>query len=252
MQLHGPDEMHAGDSTTDPDVEYLISPIVTPLRYAHLKKASLTWVDAFEKDPVLRYIDNNRKQKTKVKETTQIVMFCVLAYWKRRKVALTVDAGASVIFCTVPDNPGAPIDHCIDWVAKCIGKIFQLLTRDEEKKRAAEFETKMKNAISRSLGDQVKQMLYIDTLATEPASQGWGYGGALLESVGALGDMTNRAIWLKSTNEKNTSFYSFHGYKVVDAVVLGDDNPDWHNAPVVVKIMVREPRPQNTGGNTTA
>lgn len=25
-------------------------------------------------------------------------MFCVLAYWKRRKVALTVDAGASVIF----------------------------------------------------------------------------------------------------------------------------------------------------------
>lgn len=49
--------------------------------------------------------------------------------------------------------------------------------------------------------------------------------------------MTNRAIWLKSTNEKNTSFYSFHGYKVVDAVVLGDDNPDWHNAPVVVKIV---------------
>jgi hypothetical protein len=49
--------------------------------------------------------------------------------------------------------------------------------------------------------------------------------------------MTDRAIWLKSTNEKNTSFYLFHGYKVVDTVVIGNDNPDWHNAPVVLNIV---------------
>jgi hypothetical protein len=82
--------------------------------------------------------------------------------------------------------------------------------------------------------------------------------------------MTDRAIWLQSTDEKNTSFYLFHGYKVVDTVLIGNDNPDWHNAPVVIKIvriafhvnpqpcllnslqMIREPRRWMTEGDTMA
>jgi GNAT superfamily N-acetyltransferase len=156
--------------------------------------------------------------------------------------------------------------------------------------RAAEVEAKVTAAVSRSLGDRVGRMLYIDTLATEPASQGWGYAGALLDSVGALvcppshlsktcsqlhctasriydvglkqGDITDQAIWLKSTNEKNTGFYMSHGYTVVAEAVVGDDNPDWHGEPVVIKIvsksyllnvieltstqMVREPRQRHS------
>lgn len=28
-----------------------------------------------------------------------------------------------------------------------------------------------------------------------------------------------------------------HGYMIVDEVIVGDDNPDWHDAPVVIKIV---------------
>jgi len=225
-----------------PEIE--VSPIVTPLRDRHLKKASKSWVDALEKDPVLRYIDNNRKQTPDVKDATQIIMFCVMAYWRRRKIALTVDAGASIIFCTAPKSPRSLFDRCTDWVVALVGKIFVLLTPREERKRAAEVQAKVKTAVSRSLGDRVEKMLYIDTLATEPASQGWGYGGALLDSIGALADVTNQAVWLQSTNERNTNFYISHGYRIVDEAVVGDNNPNWHGAPVIIKIMAREPRPQ--------
>ncbi|KAF9453049.1 hypothetical protein P691DRAFT_782419 [Macrolepiota fuliginosa MF-IS2] len=199
-----------------PEIE--VSPIVTPLQDRHIKKASKSWVDAFEKDP-------NRKQTPDVKDATQIIMFCVMVYWRRRKIALTVDAGASIIFCTAPKSPRSLFDRCADW-------------------RAAEVQAKVKTAVSRSLGNRVEKMLYIDTLATEPTSQGWGYGGALLDSVGALADVTNQAVWLQSTNERNASFYLSHGYSTIDEAVIGDDNPNWHGAPVIIKIMVREPRPQ--------
>ncbi|KXN89609.1 2-amino-3-carboxymuconate-6-semialdehyde decarboxylase [Leucoagaricus sp. SymC.cos] len=190
--------------------------------------------------------DQNRTQTPAVKDAIQFIMFWVMAYWKRRKIALTVDAGASIIFCTAPGFQEGVLDCCIRWVAEIIGRIFTALSSGVEKKRSAEVEAKIRFAVYRSLGDRVGKMLYIDTLATEPASQGWGYGGALLDSIGALGDMTNQATWLKCTNEKNTGFYISHGYTVVDEAVVGDDNPDWHGAPVVIKIMVREPRPQHT------
>jgi len=228
-------------SSTSIGPELEVSPIVVPLRDEHLKKASKSWVDAFEKDPVHRYIDNNRKQTHEVKVITQIIMFCMMAYWKRRKIALTVDGGAATIFCTAPQAPRGPSERCIDWMAQIIRRIFNFLTEKEEKRRAAEVKAKIQIAVSRSLGDRVKNMLYVDSLATEPASQGWGYGGALLESVGVLGDVTNQAIWLCSSNEKNTGFYMSHGYSVIDEAIVGDNNPTWNGPPVPIKIMVREP-----------
>ncbi|KAJ3576174.1 hypothetical protein NP233_g594 [Leucocoprinus birnbaumii] len=230
------------DAASSLSLEIEVSPIVTPLSYAHLKKASKTWADAFASDPVLRYIDNNRKQSPEVKDATQFIMFFVMAYWKKRKVALTVDAGASFVFCTPPKFHEGLLDRGIYWIAELIGKIFLALTPKEERKRAAEVENRVGLAVNRSLGDRVNKMLYIDALATEPGSQGWGYGGALLDAVGALGDVTDQAIWLKSTNEKNTGFYLAHGYTVVAEATVGNDNPDWNGAPVIIKIMVREPR----------
>ncbi|KAF5364345.1 hypothetical protein D9756_000401 [Leucocoprinus leucothites] len=222
-------------SSPCPEIE--VSPIVTPLAYTHLKKASKTWAEAFEADPVLRYIDNNRKQTPEVKDATQFIMFCVMLYWKSRKVALTVDEGSSFIFCTPPNFHEGLFERSIYWIAEMIGKIFAILTPRDERKRSAEVETKVRLAVARSLGDRVNRMLYIDALATEPKSQGWGYGGALLDSVGALGDVTNQAIWLKSTNEKNTGFYMSHGYVVVAEAIVGDDNPEWNGTPVVIKIV---------------
>jgi hypothetical protein len=104
---------------------------------------------------------------------------------------------------TAPQYHGGSLDRCTYWVAEIIGKIFVALTPNDERQvcscclssnlrrsqmiqRAKEVEIKVKNAVSRSLGDRINNMLYIDALATEPASQGWGYGSALLDSIGAL------------------------------------------------------------------
>jgi GNAT superfamily N-acetyltransferase len=37
--------------------------------------------------------------------------------------------------------------------------------------------------VKNKLGDQVKEMWYIDGLFTAPSSQGQGYGGALLDAI---------------------------------------------------------------------
>lgn len=52
--------------------------------------------------------------------------------------------------------------------------------------RTEEAQGKVHEAVSKSLGGRVDQMLYLDTLATEPASQGRGYGGALLDAITTL------------------------------------------------------------------
>lgn len=46
-----------------------------------------------------------------------------------------------------------------------------------------EFTRLMKEAVSRTIGDQADKMWYIDSLATDPRSQGQGFGGALLDSI---------------------------------------------------------------------
>jgi ribosomal protein S18 acetylase RimI-like enzyme len=48
----------------------------------------------------------------------------------------------------------------------------------------------MDEAVAKTIGNRADQMWYIDSLSTEPASQGQGFGGALLDSVTTLVRMT--------------------------------------------------------------
>ena len=44
----------------------------------------------------------------------------------------------------------------------------------------------MEKLISEVLGDRIKDMIFVDLLATQPESQGHGYGGALLDTITRL------------------------------------------------------------------
>ena len=46
-----------------------------------------------------------------------------------------------------------------------------------------EFREKLGRVIAESLGDNADNMYYLETLATSPASQGQGFGSALVKSV---------------------------------------------------------------------
>lgn len=53
----------------------------------------------------------------------------------------------------------------------------------------------------------------------------------------AQAEAQSRAIFLISSNINNTAFYESCGFSVVGEYSLGDDNPSWTEAPVIVRLV---------------
>ena len=47
----------------------------------------------------------------------------------------------------------------------------------------------------------------------------------------------NQGIWLHSSNRETSDFYRRHGFNAIAEVLLGDQNPTWRQAPIVVEIV---------------
>ncbi|PPQ65957.1 hypothetical protein CVT26_010719 [Gymnopilus dilepis] len=222
---------------------------VVPLRQAHVWKAAGTWVEAYQNDPQLRYLRDNERSTFWTKTVDKISIACILTIFLRKKIALTVNSGAAFVIGSpgVTDRKSRrPIDRIIDKVIKGLaGVVNRKFVSKEQRKRNAEFDEKYKEALTRALGPRVRDMFCVMILGTEPGCQGHGYGGALLDALNSLADITEKASWLHSSNIQNTGFYNLHGYETVAEIVLGDQNPAWKEAPVVTRIMVREPRRQH-------
>ncbi|KAF9482926.1 hypothetical protein BDN70DRAFT_874339 [Pholiota conissans] len=80
-------------------------------------------------------------------------------------------------------------------------------------------------------------MIHVGLLATEPASQGKGYGGALLEVINDFADERSKAMWLLSSNILNEPFYNSHGFETVGTFYVGEGNPEWTKKPIPVQIV---------------
>jgi GNAT superfamily N-acetyltransferase len=76
---------------------------------------------------------------------------------------------------------------------------------------------------------------YLPFIGVEPARQGGGLGGALLDAQLAVCDRTGLPAYLESTNPRNRPLYERHGFAAVAEIKVGD-------CPVVVP-MLRRPRP---------
>jgi GNAT superfamily N-acetyltransferase len=68
---------------------------------------------------------------------------------------------------------------------------------------------------------------YLAVLGTEPARQGEGIGSALLRPVLDDCDRLELPAYLETATERNVSFYSRHGFKVVDELTLPDGPHLW-------------------------
>ncbi|KAF9461714.1 hypothetical protein BDZ94DRAFT_1263159 [Collybia nuda] len=225
------------------------SPIeVQQLRYRHIFKAAKTLMEANVDDPLNLYLRNNRRRTPVEQVVGRIRTAAVVAFWIRTKVALTVQGGTSTLIATPPHRrPGGrenPLTRLAKRIAKAQNRVTRRVTHKdpEETRRMEEFNRLMDEAVSRTIGDSVKKMWYIDGLATDPNSQGQGFGGALLDSIATFADILSETTWLQSSNIDNTGFYNSHGYFTVAEIILGENNPTWHGKPVVVSVMVREPR----------
>jgi len=224
--------------------------IVTQLKYSHVPKAAQTWVDAFADDPIRRYIgetpDYKGDKSPYYNAIQNIIHRAMVALWIRTKIAKTVDQGASLITATYAENSHegrhrSPSDRFFDFVATAFVQGLEKCQTPKQRERYEEDKRKSKAVVQNTIGDNVKDMMYVNGICTSPASQGRGYGGAVLDSVTAIADAQRRAIWLISSNINNTGFYNSHGFITVGTYVLGDKNSEWHDAPVLVSIMVRKP-----------
>jgi ribosomal protein S18 acetylase RimI-like enzyme len=76
---------------------------------------------------------------------------------------------------------------------------------------------------------------YISIIAVNPAAQGRGLGGRLLEPLEARADAAQEALYLESTNPKNLTFYERHGFRCIE------EFQPLKGSPVVWR-MLRKPR----------
>jgi len=223
---------------------------VTRLRYSDVPKASRTWREAFEDDPLTRYIRETPDYKGggPVDRILSDALYrFVTTIYIRTRISRTVEGGASIAVgehaktSKEHKNRRAP-DRLIAFVGAYIIRGCQKThATPQQRKRLEEIETKSAATIKEVIGDRQKDMLHLSGLATAPAYQGKGYGGAVLDDVTSIADTQGRATWLLSSNINNTEFYNQHGFVTVGTFALGDNDPNWNEKPVVISAMIREP-----------
>uniref|UniRef100_A0A8H7Y1B9 N-acetyltransferase domain-containing protein n=1 Tax=Psilocybe cubensis TaxID=181762 RepID=A0A8H7Y1B9_PSICU len=202
-------------------------------------KAAGMVFDAFLEDPLNVYLRAGQKPS---RTLYQIISTSFLRLWMQTKWVLTVDSGTAIIVATPPESCSKnPIDAITNLLSTLLTAAVKNIAVKESRKRNKEFARKSEKVISETLGDRVREMAYVNLLATDPHHQGRGYGGALLESITRIADASGEALWLQSSNTNNTSFYMSHGFRIVGEVCLGDSNSKWNDKPIIVPIMVREP-----------
>ena len=125
--------------------------------------------------------------------------------------------------------------------------------------RTKEWEDKSKALSQKVLGSQIKEMMHVELLATDPSCQGRGYGGQVLDYATGFvseihylvftsstqatlfkADAQGRSMWLFSSNTNNTEFYNSHGFFTAGNVVLGEEDPAWDEPPVIVPIVCHD------------
>ncbi|GJE93637.1 GNAT family N-acetyltransferase [Phanerochaete sordida] len=141
-----------------------------------------------------------------------------------------------------PKQPESPLSRIVGAILSRLSKLSGLLDTPEQKKRVKEFGEKAKLCVGESLGDKVQDMTTVEALLTLKEQRHKGYASSLVRAMMDQADEEGRGIWLVNSNiVDNTPFYESLGFKTVNYIVLGDDNPAWTGDPVKLALMVREP-----------
>lgn len=75
---------------------------------------------------------------------------------------------------------------------------------------------------------------FLALLGTDPAHQGSGVGGALIQAVTSRCDEQSMGAYVESSKEENVAFYSRHGFELIETLAYRNAPPSW--------LMWRDPR----------
>jgi len=218
-----------------------------PLRYRHIPKVIRSIHDAFESDPLQRYLydtpDKDEARFPRKKEDAWNTLFCSLYIRKRR--AYTINGGdALIMYDPAPNDksrPSTPFGRILDKITSYLMNYLDLFDSPEQNNRKKEFFLKQQALARKVIGDDVNEMVTLRGLVTAPEKQRRGYGSALVRVVTATADAQGRSTWVTSSNVDNTEFYESFGFRLVGEFSVGEGNPIWDKPPVVVRVFVRPP-----------
>ena len=103
------------------------------------------------------------------------------------------------------------------------------------RKAFGRFNEFMKYAVEKHRDSMAGNHWYLIELAVEPACQGMGIGGRLIEPVLARADTAGLPCYLETLTERSVRFYEKHGFTMAEKVhIPGGIPPFW--------VMIRDSR----------
>ncbi|KZT73056.1 hypothetical protein DAEQUDRAFT_504946 [Daedalea quercina L-15889] len=169
---------------------------------------------------------------------------------------LTSRCGTTSRIDRITSLPGEDVSLGLDEtrrLERTLYKLSDVLCRGlsrEQQARFQEWKEKEHLAVRDAFGERVRDMLRVDTLATRPGKRHQGYGSALLAAANIRADELALASWLSTSNPRCATLLEHLGFATVKDYLVGEANPNWLGPPVVVRIMLREPRRIPTEGHS--
>jgi ribosomal protein S18 acetylase RimI-like enzyme len=206
--------------------EYPLTPYQLPR--ADVSRAAAVLVDAFHDDPVWRSVFDDRVTPAQRRAAFEVPLVYCLRFGE--------------VWATTKDLEGIAA-----WVP---GRYAQMTVWRMLQSGALRAGLRMGRHAGGRLqpvfrpldGDRAAHMgarpfVHLQVLGVAPAQQGRGLGGRLLRQLIARCDRESLPLYLETETERNVSFYTRFGFRVVKQITLPViDLPMWE--------MVREPAPQ--------
>ncbi|KAH9835738.1 uncharacterized protein C8Q71DRAFT_858588 [Rhodofomes roseus] len=223
-------------------------PKIEPMRVVDVPKTVDEMLVANEGDPWARYkgghpVDNVEKTIFPLQLKTTIYLRWLDGI--RRREHWTINRGDSVLVYSAAENSlprwKRTINQTIQTLINRFLGVFPYLSTPEQRKRGKEAGDKLRATIAQHIGDRAADLISLDNLVTAVRAQKRGYASALVTKLMDLADEQGRGVWL-FTHERTVGFYAQFGFKRIAHFTVGDDNPTWTEKPVVMCMMLREPK----------
>ncbi|KAF9534733.1 hypothetical protein CPB83DRAFT_901698 [Crepidotus variabilis] len=210
---------------------------VEAFRLGDIPRGIDNFYDAFGPDPMFRYTGGTVPPSILHKT----IMRYNFMTWTWTSIMLTIHHGVAVLRASPPHRT-CLLERLLRGLIRIISGPMRLLLSAEQKKRNEEVDMKMKQ-LNKDAGveEKSKDWVYLEMLFTAQKYQGQGFGSALVKTLTTWLDLSGQTSWVHAL-DSNEGFYNFHGFQTMGSITIAEENPEWHEDPFTLIVMVRYPK----------